>query len=96
LEPWNRLFVCQWGSNYRYIAVNRVCKRAVLYQATLFVTGKETLMYNESLPFTGAGLAIGGHVVGIPMIISAAVGLILVGVGLYRIATRSRRAQTRD
>lgn len=53
-------------------------------------------MYDEALPFTGAALTVGGITVGVPLVVSIAVGVILAGLGLYRLATRSRRAQTRD
>lgn len=52
-------------------------------------------MYDESLPYTGAGLAVGGQFVGLPIIISGAIALIAGGLLIYRYATRGRRAQTR-
>ncbi|WP_214327826.1 hypothetical protein [Nonomuraea sediminis] len=53
-------------------------------------------MYEDSLPFTGAALTVGGITIGVPIVVSIAVGAILIGIGLYRLATRGRRAQTRD
>jgi hypothetical protein len=50
-------------------------------------------MYDESLPFTGAGagVVVGGHLLGLPWIASAAAGLIIAGAAIYRLAIRGRR-----
>lgn len=50
-------------------------------------------MYDDVLPYTGAGITVGGLAVGLPAVLAIAAGLIIAGVGVYRIATRSRRAR---
>ncbi|MFB4294774.1 hypothetical protein ACBI99_44595 [Nonomuraea sp. ATR24] len=48
-------------------------------------------MYDDALPFTGAGLTIAGVSLGLPTVLAVAAGLVLTAIWVYRLATRSRR-----
>jgi hypothetical protein len=50
-------------------------------------------MYDDVLPFTGAGITVGGLAFGLPTVLAIAAGLVIAGIGVYRMVTRSRRAR---
>ncbi|MEV0589653.1 hypothetical protein [Nonomuraea sp. NPDC050310] len=52
-------------------------------------------MYDDALPFTGAGITVAGIGLQLPTIMAIAAGAIIGGILAYRFATRKRRAQTR-
>lgn len=53
-------------------------------------------MYDDALPLTGAGLMLfGSQAVGLPSLVTAAVGLMIAGLLAFRFATRRKRAALR-
>lgn len=48
-------------------------------------------MYEDGLMYTGGGLTIAGIAIGLPTVLAVAAGVLIGGIGVYRIATRGRR-----